>query len=174
VLWGDHGWHLGDHGMWCKHTNYEQATHIPLIVVAPGVTQAGQQTTALAESVDLYPTLCELAQLPAPAPLDGQSLVPVLRDSTATSKQAIFHAYPRNPPGKGPLIGRAVRTARYRLIEWKKPAAAADAADLELYDYDVDPAETRNLADEQPRVVAELRALLVRHGEAKPQLRPGR
>lgn len=171
VLWGDHGWHLGDHGIWCKHTNYEQATHIPLIVVAPDV-RAEQRTLALAESVDLYPTLCELAGLPAPESLDGQSLVPLLRDATATSKEAVFHAYPRNPPKKGALIGRAVRTARYRLIEWKQPGASPDAADLELYDYQTDPAETRNRAAEQPALVAELRSLLSRPGEAKPQHRP--
>src|SRR5262245_56698129 len=80
VLWGDHGWHLGDHGMWCKHTNYEQATHIPLIVVAPGVTPAGTATESLVESVDLYPTLCELAGLPVPAGLDGASVIATLRD----------------------------------------------------------------------------------------------
>jgi iduronate 2-sulfatase len=66
VLWGDHGWHLGDHGMWCKHTNYEQAARIPLVVVAPGVTPAGVKSGALVETVDIYPTLCELAGLPAP------------------------------------------------------------------------------------------------------------
>ena len=66
VLWGDHGWHLGDHGMWCKHTNYEHAARIPLIVVAPGAAKAGIKTGALAETVDIYPTLCELAGLPAP------------------------------------------------------------------------------------------------------------
>jgi iduronate 2-sulfatase len=66
VLWGDHGWHLGDHGIWCKHTNYEQAARQPLIVVAPGVAQAGVKSPALVETVDLYPTLCELAGLPVP------------------------------------------------------------------------------------------------------------
>jgi iduronate 2-sulfatase len=175
VLWGDHGWHLGDHGIWCKHTNYEQATHIPLIVAAPGITTAGSRTKALAETVDLYPTLCELAGLPAPEKprqLDGRSFVPVLRDAKAQSKDAILHVYPRNPQGKGPLIGRAVRTERYRLVEWKRPDAAADTAELELYDYVADPGETRNLAASQPEVVAELRAILAREPEAKPQLRP--
>ena len=66
VLWGDHGWHLGDHGMWCKHTNYEQATRIPLIVAAPGLSAAGANSAALIETVDLYPTLCELAGIPLP------------------------------------------------------------------------------------------------------------
>jgi len=114
VLWGDHGWHLGDHGMWCKHTNYEQAAHLPLMVVAPGVTKAGTRVRGLVETVDLYPTLCELAGLPAPAGLDGASLLPVLRDPAAPTKEAVFHVYPR-----GGLLGRAVRTARHRLVEWK-------------------------------------------------------
>src|SRR6185295_5075786 len=82
VLWGDHGWHRGDHGMWCKHTNYEQATRIPLLVIAPGVTKPGTRSGALVETVDLYPTLTELAGLPTPKnpqPLEGKSLVPVLK-----------------------------------------------------------------------------------------------
>jgi iduronate 2-sulfatase len=174
VLWGDHGWHLGDHGIWCKHTNYEQATHIPLLVVAPGVTKAGGRTTSLAETVDLYPTLCELVGLPIPQPphaLDGNSFVAALRDPHAAMKEAIFHVYPRNPREKGPLLGRAVRTDRYRLVEWKRPGTDAGAiADLELYDYQTDPAETRNLAGEQPETVARLQAILAKQPAARPQV----
>ena len=165
VLWGDHGWHLGDHGMWCKHTNYEQAARIPLIIAAPGVTHAGARTKALVETVDLYPTLCELAGLPLPKGLDGTSLVPVLRDPANPCREAVFHAYPR-----GGRIGRAVRTARHRLVEWKKPGEPADSAILELYDYQADPDETRNLAGSQPEVVARLRAILAQQPEAKPQV----
>jgi len=180
VLWGDHGWHLGDHGMWCKHTNYEQAARIPLIVVAPLVTSAQRKTTALVESVDLYPTLCELAGLPAPrgvngTALDGTSFVNALREpgsssgvdrgeSPAGSKESIIHVYPRS--GK---IGRAIRTARHRLVEWKQPGAPAASAEFELYDYEADPLESKNLAREQPEVVARLRTLLAQHPEAKPQ-----
>lgn len=175
VLWGDHGWHLGDHGIWCKHTNYEQAAHIPLIVVAPKVAKEGSRTTALVETVDIYPTLCELAGLPLPdsqPKLDGQSFAAVLRDPTDTTKDAIFHVYPRSPRGQGQLIGRAVRTERYRLVEWKKPGAAASAAELELYDYQTDPTETRNLAAEQPERVKALLAILAKQPEARPQFRP--
>ncbi len=169
VLWGDHGWHLGDHGMWCKHTNYEQAARIPLIVVAPGIAKSGVKTVALAETVDLYPTLCELAGLPVPSHLDGASVVAVLKDPAAATKEAVFHVYPR-----GPRMGRAVRTAHHRLVEWKNPGAAADTAVLELYDYEADPAETKNLAPEQPEVVARLRAILAQQPEAKPQVRDGK
>lgn len=166
VLWGDHGWHLGDHGMWCKHTNYEQAARIPFIVVAPGVAKPGAKTGALAETVDIYPSLCELAGLPAPQGLDGASFVKALKSPSATTKEAVFHVYPR-----GKLLGRAVRTARYRLVEWKEIGAPSDTAVFELYDYEADPAETKNLAADKPAIVAELRAILAKQPEAKPQVR---
>ena len=172
VLWGDHGWHLGDHGMWCKHTNYEEATRIPLLIAAPGVTKPGTRTPALVETVDLYPTLCELAGLPAPKnpqPMEGKSLVPVLKKPSSDNKEAVFHVYPRNRKGDGAILGRAVRTARYRLVEWKKPGAAPDTAEFELYDYDSDPAETRNLASAQPAIVKELQALIAAQPEARRQ-----
>ena len=169
VVWGDHGWHLGDHGMWTKHTNYEQANRIPLIVVAPGVTTPGTSTRQLAETVDIYPTLAALAGLPAPTgpqPMDGLSLVPVLRDPAARVRDHATHCYPRDR-GTDHLLGRAIRTERYRLVEWKVPGTSARQADFELYDYETDPLETRNLAEEQPKVTAELRAILARHPEAQ-------
>jgi iduronate 2-sulfatase len=165
VLWGDHGWHLGDHGYWTKHTNYEQANRIPLIVVAPGVAKAGAATRQLAETVDVFPTLVELAGLPAftgPQPRDGISLVPVLRDPSRSLRDHAYHCFPR-----GERMGRAIRTARYRMIEWKKVGAPAAAGELELYDYELDPRETRNVAMEQPEVVSQLRAILTRHPEAR-------
>jgi iduronate 2-sulfatase len=170
ILWGDHGWHLGDHGWWCKHTNYEEATRIPLLVVVPGLTQPGSRASrALVESVDLYPTLAELAGLPAPnvpQGRDGRSFVHALRDPTEGTKNYIFHVYPR-----GDRIGRAVRTTRYRLVEWKVPGVPAEKADLELYDYEEDPAETKNLAADQPDIVRRLRAMIATQPEAKPQIR---
>lgn len=168
VLWGDHGWHLGDHGMWCKHTNYEQATRIPLIVVVPESSQPGTSTRSLVETVDIYPTLCELAGLPAPTGLDGSSFAATLHNSTAQTKDSIIHVYPR-----GQLLGRAIRTVRHRLVEWKKPGAAADTAELELYDYDRDPLESTNIAVQQPDVVAQLRAILATHPEARPPVSAG-
>jgi iduronate 2-sulfatase len=165
VLWGDHGWHLGDHGMWCKHTNYEQAARIPVIVAVPNAARQGESTAALIESVDIYPTLCELAGLPVPNGLDGSSLARVLDEPSGRTKNAIFHVFPR-----GEKLGRAVRTDRYRLVEWKKPGASAETAELELYDYHTDPGETKNLATERPEVVAELRGILAEQPEAKPPL----
>jgi len=166
VLWGDHGWHLGDHGMWCKHTNYEQATRIPLLVIAPGVAKAGSRTKALVETVDIFPTLAELAGLPASQGLDGLSFASVLKDAAASTRDHAIHVYPR-----GQNLGRAIRTERYRLVEWKPAGASADNAVFELYDYQTDPAETKNLASEQPAVVKELRTLLAKHPEAKPQIK---
>jgi iduronate 2-sulfatase len=165
VLWGDHGWHLGDHGMWSKHTNYEQAAHIPLLVVAPGVTHEGSSTKSLVESVDIYPTLCELAGVSAPSKLDGSSFTRILKQPESTGRTFITHVYPR-----GKRLGRAIRTERYRLVEWKEPGAPASTADLELYDYQEDPGETKNLAAEKPAVVAKLRAMLAQQPEAKPQI----
>jgi len=173
VVWGDHGWHLGDHGWWCKHSNYEQANRIPLLISAPGITKAGARTEALAETVDIYPTLVELAGLPAaqnPQPLEGQSLVPVLKKPSREGKEAVFHVYPRSRKGDGAILGRAVRTERYRLVEWKKPGAASDTAEFELYDYRKDPAETKNLAATEPRLVRKLHALITALPEAKPQI----
>jgi iduronate 2-sulfatase len=165
VLWGDHGWHLGDHGQWCKHTNYEEAAHIPLIVFDPRVKHGGSKTDSMVESVDVYPTLCKLAGLPVPKGLDGMSFAQVLDDPAAPTKDYIIHAYPR-----GERIGRAVRTARYRLVEWKVPSEDLSKAIYELYDYQADPGENKNLAKDQPEVVQELASILAKQPEAKPQI----
>ena len=165
VFWSDHGYHLGDHGIWTKHTNYEQATRIPLLIVAPGVTQPNTVTSQLTESVDLYPTLAELADLPKPAgpqPIDGLSLAPVLRDPKARIRDHVFHAYPNAK------LGRAIRTDRYRMVEWKTPGADPESAELELYDYEFDPDEKQNIASDQPLVTASLRTILQAYPEAAP------
>ena len=165
VFWSDHGYHLGDHGIWTKHTNYEQATRIPLLIVAPGVTQPYTVTSQLTESVDLYPTLAELADLPKPAgpqPIDGLSLVPVLRDPKTRIRDHVFHAYPNAK------LGRAIRTNRYRLVEWKTPGADPESAELELYDYETDPQETRNVVPDHSSVTESLRKILYSYSEAAP------
>ena len=167
VLWGDHGWHLGDHGMWTKHTNYEQANHIPLLMVAPGVAKPGT-TRQMTETVDIFPTLTELAGLPKPAvpqPIDGLSLVPVLKDPSLSLRDHVYHCFPRGED----RLGRAIRTERYRMVEWKKPGAPPETADIELYDYQAAMPESENLAGKLPDVVKELRAILARHPEAQPK-----
>jgi iduronate 2-sulfatase len=164
VLWGDHGWHLGDHGYWTKHTNYEQANIIPLIIVAPGVGEPGSSTSQPTETVDIYPTLTSLAGFGKPLvsqPIDGLSLVPVMKNPDKRIRDHAYHAYPR-----GGYIGRAIRTERYRLVEWKN-WKDEDDIQYELYDYEVDPLETKNIANEQPKVVEQLKKILARHPDAK-------
>ena len=166
VLWGDHGFHLGDLGIWTKHTNYEQANRIPLVIVAPGVTAKGGSTRQLAESVDLFPTLAELSGLPqpeVPQPMSGKSLLPVLKDPEIRVRDHAFHCYPR----RGGVIGRAIRTERYRMVEWKKPGAPAKTAQFELYDYGESSVEQQNLAKERPGILAKMKGILARYPEAK-------
>ena len=140
VLWGDHGWQLGEHGEWCKHTNFEIATRSPLIISAPGQKNAGATTDDLAEFVDIYPTLCELCGLPAPDGLEGTSLAPVMNDPKREWKRAAFSQYPR----KG-LMGHSMRTDRYRYTEWAKDGEEPKAR--ELYDHQTDPDENVNVAN---------------------------
>ncbi|MDZ4852727.1 MAG: sulfatase [Pirellulaceae bacterium] len=164
LLWGDHGWHLGDHGMWCKHTNYEQATRIPFMIATPKMA-AGVTTKAMMETVDIYPTLCELTGLPVPAGLDGKSFVSVIKSPSSSARAAVTHVYPRNA-----LLGRSIRDERYRMVEWKKPGDEPSTAEIELYDYELDGLETKNMAAEKPEVVAKLRKILAQQPEAKPQI----
>jgi len=96
VVWGDHGWHLGDMGIWGKATNYEIATRVPLIVWTPAMKARGESTSALVELVDIYPTLCELAGLPKPAHLAGESFVPLLDDPKRKWKNHALSQFP-NP-----------------------------------------------------------------------------
>lgn len=156
VLWGDHGWHLGDHGMWTKHTNFEQAVRLPLIFAGPGTGRPGQAPAQLAETVDVYPTLVKLAGLKLPErmqPIDGADLTPVFRDPSVRVRPYAYHAY--NRPGR---IGQAIRTERYRLVRWTHEASGKRA--YELYDLQDDPGETRNLAGKLPRVQARLEGYL--------------
>ncbi|MCG6155295.1 sulfatase-like hydrolase/transferase [Rubinisphaera margarita] len=162
VLWGDHGFHLGDLGIWTKHTNYEQANRIPILIAAPGITKPGTSTHQPAESVDIFPTLAQLAGLPAPEgpqPIDGVSLVPVLNNPSTRVRDHAYHAYPKKK------LGRAIRTERYRLVEWQAFNDGEESAEYELYDYETDPLETLNLAPSQPKVVSKLKQILDRYPE---------
>jgi len=147
VLWGDHGWKLGEHGGWCKHTNFENDTNAPLIISVPGLTSAGQRTNALAEFVDIYPTLAAICGLSLPTHLEGTSLVPILHDPSASLKNAAFSQYPRSVDGKQ-LMGYSMRTDRYRFTRWvyREDPAKIDA--VELYDHQTDPQENVNIANE--------------------------
>lgn len=166
ILWGDHGWHLGDHGMWCKHTNFEQATRSPLILAAPGVGKTENQSNSPVEFVDIFPTLCELAGIASPAGLHGQSLVPVMDDGTTSVKPVAISQYPRRQ-GKDNVMGYALRDQRYRYIEWRvcddgRSPGTGEAVVTELYDYQSDPLETRNVIHDPAyaAIVTEMETLM--------------
>ena len=165
VLWGDHGWHLGDHGMWCKHTNYQQATRIPVIISKPGVNP-GKRTQAFLESVDIFPTIATLAGLKPPSGLDGINQAAVVENPETAIRTSVTHVYPRG----GGMLGRAIRTDRYRMVEWKKFGSDRQSAVFELYDYQSDPLETRNIAHENPDIIAALSQILASQPEARPSI----
>jgi iduronate 2-sulfatase len=141
VLWGDHGWKLGEHGEWCKHSNVENDANAPLLLSVPGMKNAGKHCSRLVEFVDIYPTLSELAGLPLPAHLEGVSVKPLLDDPNRTWKAAAFSQYPRKN-----LMGYSMRTDRYRFTVWvgRQDHSKVDA--LELYDHETDPQENVNVA----------------------------
>lgn len=168
VLWGDHGWHLGDHDIWCKHTNYEQATRSPLIIAAPGVGVAGGKSGSPVELVDVYPTLLDLAGLEPAGELHGTTLRPILDDAAVSVKDIAISQYPRGG-GKSQRMGYAFRSDRYRLVQWyMMDMDAGERGDellaTELYDYEADPLETRNLADDP--AYAEVRTIMEAHAAA--------
>jgi arylsulfatase A-like enzyme len=141
VVWGDHGWHLGDHGQWCKHTNFERATRVPLIIKVPWMPGASQ-VEALVESLDIYPTLLELCGVAEPYPLQGESLVPLLQDPDAVGPPEAVSQFPRNSES---IMGYGMRTDRYRYVEWRSAGSDTPAA-IELYDHFYDPLEDTNIA----------------------------
>jgi len=150
VLWGDHGWHLGDHSMWCKHSVYEQAARAPLIFRVPDQKAPGAKTASPAEFTDIFPTLCQLAGVPVPDVLEGVSLATVLDDPDRRPRQVAMSQFPRSHPQGANLMGYTFRDERYRYTEWRKRKDAKSKGDgpvmaRELYDYQTDPLETRNL-----------------------------
>ncbi len=149
VLWGDHGWKLGEHDAWCKHSNAENDTNGALLLSVPGMKHAGAKATGLVEFVDIYPTLAELAGLPLPAHLEGLSFKPVLDHPTRPWKPAAFSQYPRpgnSATGGIPLMGYSMRTERYRFTVWLHRDDPGKVADIELYDHQIDPQENLNVA----------------------------
>lgn len=152
VFTSDHGYHLADHGLWQKQSLFERSTRVPLIIATPDGKNAGQTAKGVVELVDLYPTLSELSELEAPKYLEGISLVPTLKDPAATIKPAAFSQVRR-----GNFDGYAVRTDRWRFIEWD-----GGAKGVQLFDEQADPAEARNLASDPALAgtVSELKALI--------------
>ena len=153
VLWGDHGWHLGEKKHWRKFALWEEATRVPLFIAAPGVTEPGSVCQRTVDLMNLYPTLCELCALPNTDQLEGVSIVPLLKNPNADWDRPAITTH-----GRG---NHAVRSERYRYIRY------ADGGE-ELYDHDQDPMEWTNLADrdEHAPVKKQLAAWIPKH-EAK-------
>lgn len=135
---GDHGYQLGEHGLWAKQTLFEEGTHVPLIVAAPGIKPG--RRAGLVEQVDIYPTLAGLAGLEIPAHVQGVTLQPMLADSAAKGKETVFSTMVSTHTK---IIGRSVRDDRFRYIEWDDGRGGR-----QLYDHETDPNELKNLADE--------------------------
>jgi len=166
VLWGDHGFHLGEQGLWTKSNNYELSTRVPLILSVPGQANRGAATDALVEFVDVYPTLADVCGLAAPAGVEGISLKPLIAEPERPWKRAAFSQYPRarkanRHRGHGDFMGYAVRTERYRYVEWREWKTGRVVA-RELYDHARDPNEMHNIAErpDQAAVVREMADVL--------------
>lgn len=137
VFFSDHGYHLGEHGLWQKRSLFEQSARVPLIISAPGVEGNGSATANPTELVDVYPTLAELCGLESRDELDGRSLVSVLSDPSSSVREAAFTQVDR-----GNFTGVSLRTDRWRYTEWD-----GGKRGVELYDHDNDPEEYHNLAE---------------------------
>lgn len=135
ILWGDHGWQLGEHDMWCKHSNFETSTHAPMIINTPGY-KMGIRSNKLVEFVDIYPTLCELTGLPLPDHLQGTSFAPLMRNPDLPWKQVAFSRWKN---------GWSIKTDRYRYTEWYDDQG--EVSERMLYDHTIDPHENENISE---------------------------
>jgi len=156
IFWGDHGWLLGEHGLWQKHTLYEEAVRVPLICATPGMKAKGKGCPRLVEFVDIYPTLAELSGLEPPKNLHGKSFRPLLDDPQQGWKAAAYSQVQRAEKDQK-YMGRSVRTERWRYTEWDEGKRG-----IELYDHDADPGEFHNLASDAKlaETVKQLKTLL--------------
>lgn len=152
VFWSDNGYHLGDHGLWKKQSNFEHAARVPLVIASPDQKAKGKTCLRTVELVDIYPTLADLCGLTPPANVAGKSLRPLLDDPQAAWDKPAF-----TQVWRGSFPGHSVRTERWRYTEWDDGRQGA-----ELYDYDNDPHEYNNLADDPRHAgkVAEMKALV--------------
>jgi iduronate 2-sulfatase len=166
ILWGDHGWKLGEYSSWTKHTNFELDTHVPMILSDPDGPR-NVRTRALTEFVDIYPTLSDLCGLPLPDGLEGTSMVPLIEQPDRPWKKAAFSQYPR--PKK--MMGYSMRTDRYRYTEWIDQQTS-EVKFRELYDLTNDPLckESVVFKPENEALVVELHGMMQAGWEkAKPE-----
>lgn len=161
ILWGDHGWKLGEHNGWGKMSNYDIDVHVPMIIGGANVNAKGKKSNALTELVDIYPTLCELAGLPVPSYLQGKSVVPLLQNPKTTWKQAAYSQYLLGRFGpketrKKERMGYSIRTNQYRYIEWynwdKTLKKRGEFLNRELYEHFIDPQENNNVASKTQNI----------------------
>ncbi|MFI3267321.1 MAG: sulfatase [Rikenellaceae bacterium] len=143
VVWGDHGWHLGDHTMWGKHSTFERSLNSTFIVSTPDMEQKGAKTDALVATVDIYPTLCELTGIEAPEGIDGTSFVPVLKNPKAKTRTEVLSYW---------TDALTIRNDRYRLSLYDDGKTER----IMLFDHLIDPYETINVAEHNPKVVDQL------------------
>ena len=152
ILWGDHGWKLGDHSSWCKHTNFEVDTRVPLIIRDPEMTETkGMTTSSLVELIDLYPTLCELTGIPLPLHLQGRSMAPILCDPSTGIRDSAYSSYPARV-GKASTIGHSIRTANHRYTQWWEKNEAESVVAAVATNLSADPGETTKLADDDATI----------------------
>ena len=142
VMWGDHGWKLGNYGQWCKHTAFEYDARTTLIFRTPWMNPEYSTSTSLVELLDIYPTLCEEAGLPIPEHVQGKSLSPLLKDPEESVKDFALSQWP-----KGDIMGYSLRTKDYRFVSWQKNQDPDSAIALELYDHRNGFEEAVNVAE---------------------------
>lgn len=159
MLWGDHGWHLGENGTWGKHTNLEWGTHSPLLLRVPGQPNAGVATDGLTEFVDVYPTLAEACGLPVPEHCEGTSLMPLVKDPARPWKRGAFSQFRKTINGV-PCMGYTMRTDKLRYTEWRDHKNPARVVARELYDHRQNHDENENVIGnaEFARIVDEMAA----------------
>jgi arylsulfatase A-like enzyme len=145
IVWGDHGWHLGDHTVWGKHTNFERSLRSAFMMKVPSKTGKGMVSEGIIETIDIYPTLCELCDIPLPTDIEGQSFVPLLDEPGLAGKEAAFGYYNN---------GITMRTERYRFSVYARDGQRT----YELFDHENDPNETVNVAGDHPDVISKLLA----------------
>lgn len=153
ILWGDHGWKLGEHYSWCKHTNFEIDTRVPLIIHHPHMRKAKGSSEALVEYVDIYPTLAELCGLEAPSHVQGKSFAQVLENPKKKHRKYAYSSYPRRP--NDDIVGHSIRSERYRYTEWWD-AETDELLEAIATDLTADPGETTNLLPDAKKLQSKL------------------
>ncbi|MFC2133117.1 sulfatase [Bacteroidota bacterium] len=169
VVWGDHGWKLGEHGSWCKQTNYNIDTRVPLLVKVPNMKLKSHKCEELTELVDLFPAMCDLAGIDIPSDMEGVSFKPLLKNPKREWKSAVFSQYHQRPkitPDGKRYMGYSMKTKHYHYVEWRywnnDKKSAGDLAAIELYDNQSDSDENVNVVGnpENKEIIEKLAAQL--------------